>query len=124
MADRLSMLKKLSFIGKDQLNVFTRYIPDHYDKIYTLYNILSCASIDYKNINFFEPTEEDDSFIFLCEFTKSGDCEIFENYINNNSQFRILRNSPLYTVKTEKLKNGLSKITFEVWVYNDNKGGD
>ena len=114
MADRLSMLKKLSFIGKEQLNIFTRYIPDHYDKIYTLYNILSCASIDYKNINFFEPTEEDDSFIFLCKFTKSGDCEIFENFINNNSQFRILRNSPLYTVKTEKLKNGLSKITFEV----------
>ena len=122
MADRLSMLKKLSFIGKDQLNIFTRYIPDHYDKIYTLYNILDYASIDYKNINFFEPAEENDSFIFLCEFTKSGDCEAFEKYIYNNPKFSLLRNSPSYVIKPEKLKNGLFKITFKV--YNDNKGGD
>ena len=42
--DRLTMLKKLSFIGENNINIFSSYIPDHYDEIYTLYDLFNKTS--------------------------------------------------------------------------------
>ena len=64
--DRMDMLEHLSFIGKNNIDIFSDYIPDHYDEIYTLYTLLEKLSINYRDITFDRPKEKDGSFIFLC----------------------------------------------------------
>lgn len=94
--DRLDMIKKLAY--KDQLDILESYIPNHYPEIYTLYSILQDASIDYKNIDFYEPIEEDNSFIFLCNFD-NNDVQILESFLEKNDyKFKYLRKSPEYMV--------------------------
>ena len=44
--DRMDMLEHLSFIGKNNIDIFSDYIPDHYDEIYTLYTLLEKLSIN------------------------------------------------------------------------------
>ena len=72
--DRMDMLKRLSFLNsedvdKEYIDVFTDYIPDHYDEIYSLYNLLQEASLNYTEINFLKPICKNGTFIFVCDMS-------------------------------------------------------
>lgn len=59
--DRLDMLKNISLFDKhDNLSIFKSYIPNHYNEIYSLYNLLIESNVNYNEINFDEPSECDD----------------------------------------------------------------
>ncbi len=101
--DRLSMLKKLSFIGEDNINIFSSYIPDHYDEIYTLYTIFDKTSIDYSNIEFKEPLERNSSFIFKCTLSDKYYDKLNE-YFNANNIIKYMR-SKSFNVSIKKEDN-------------------
>lgn len=94
--DRLDMLKHLSFIGGDNaVNVFSSYIPDHYNEIYTLYKLLEVAGIDYNDIDFNKPQENGNGvFVFLCVFKKPSDISSLSAFLkNNDSKVKYKRNT-------------------------------
>ena len=100
--DRMDMLKRLSFLNsndadKEYIDIFTDYIPDHYDEIYSLYNLLQEASLNYNNIDFLKPTCKNDTFIFICDMSDEyynalSDIIQKRNYIVSfmrNSKFKV-----------------------------------
>lgn len=66
--DRLDMLKQLVQI-KDGHNILNKYISNHYDEIYSLYNILNDCKIKYKNIKFTKMIDDNESFTFICSMS-------------------------------------------------------
>lgn len=92
--DRLSMLKKLTFIGEKNISIFNSYIPDHYDEIYTLYDLLNKTSLDYVDIDFYKPIEKDESFIFTCSMSHDY-FESLNTYLEKNKNIiKCMRNKP------------------------------
>lgn len=92
--DRLSMLKKLTFIGEKNINIFSSYIPDHYDEIYTLYDLLNKASLNYFDIEFSKPIEKDESFIFVCNMPLEYSDSLKQYLIDNGNIIKCMRNKP------------------------------
>lgn len=90
--NRLSMLKKLTFIGEKNINIFSSYIPDHYDEIYALYDLFNKTSLNYMDIDFEKPISKDRSFIFIC----NKNIEYFDPLIQYlrkiNNTFTCMRN--------------------------------
>lgn len=108
--DRLDMLKHISFIGKKNLNLFEKYIPDHYDQVYSLFSLLQDAAIDYRKIDFDKPMEKDDSFVFL--FTlKEKHYQKLESYLKENSVIKYLRNKSFNVVLTQTDDNASLRFT-------------
>lgn len=92
--DRLTMLKKLSFIGENNINIFSSYIPDHYDEIYSLYDLFKKTSLDYDKIEFWKPVENEQSFTFICSLPDDY-FKILEEYLEDNkSVIQYKRNKP------------------------------
>ena len=89
--NKLDLLRHLSQIGGDDaVSVFKSYIPEHYIEIYTLYEVLQNADIDYNDITFFRPQESGDKFIFLCSFNNSEDLQKLQSFllsVNNKVQY-------------------------------------
>lgn len=110
--DRMSMLKKLTFIGERNINIFSSYIPDHYDEIYTLYDLLKKASIDYNNIEFSKPIAKDSSFIFICELADKDYKKIDKFLTNIDCKFKCMRNKP-FSISISKSKNNNTHINFK-----------
>lgn len=105
--DRLTMLKQLTFLGEKNINIFSSYIPDHYDEIYTLYTLLNKASLNYNDIEFRKPSSKDTSFIFICNLS--------DEYYNKLNDFlssvpggtiQYMRNKP-FNVSLKKMKNNI-----------------
>lgn len=88
--DRLDMLKKLSFIGKDNINIFESYIPNYYDEIYTLYTLLDETNINYNNITFLQPICGD-HFTFICKMKKNDIIKLY-NFLKDDHKIKYLRN--------------------------------
>lgn len=103
--DRLTMLKKLSFIGENNINIFSSYIPDHYDEIYTLYDIFNKTSLDYDKIDFGKPVENEHSFTFICSLPESY-FSTLETYLTENGPtIQCKRNKPFnISLKVNKNK--------------------
>ena len=104
--DRLSMLKKLSFIGEDNINIFSSYIPDHYDEIYTLYTLLKESNIDYSDIEFKEPLEENSKFSFRCQCKKSDIIDFLQSFLNKNVEIKYMRKHA-YTIDCIRDENDI-----------------
>lgn len=90
--DRLDMLKKISLIDKyDNLSIFESYIPKHYDEIYSIYTLLVESNIDYNDIMFNEPSEQNDGSLnikFICSH------EVYsklKKFIEKNKVIKYLR---------------------------------
>lgn len=89
--DRLDMLKDLSMLDKyDDLHVFESYIPNHYDEIYSLYTLLIKSNVNYKDIDFDEPSENDGSFKIKFTCKENVFNKIFK-FINKNKVIKYLR---------------------------------
>lgn len=103
--DRLTMLKKLSFIGENNINIFSSYIPDHYDEIYTLYDLLDKIELDYDKIDFGRPVENEQSFTFICSLPESY-YDMLNSYITENGPtIQCKRNKPFnVSIKINKSK--------------------
>ena len=108
--NRLDMLKKLSFITDKQLNIFSSYIPDHYDEIYTLYTLLNKASLNYIDIDFEKPVCDEDKFSFVCRLSKS-DYKKIDNFLSENKNLKCMRNKG-FMVSLDKNK-ALTYINFK-----------
>lgn len=90
--DRLDMLKYISFIGEKNLSIFSSYIPHRYYEIYTLYSLLDEASVNYRDVTFFDPIAKDNSFVFVCSITES-DLKLLSKYLEKeNNVFCAMRN--------------------------------
>lgn len=94
--DRIDLLKQLCFIGGDEaVNVFSSYIPDHYNEIYTLYGLLESLKIDYNNIRFMKPKDHKESFVFLCEFNIPSDKDKITAYLADHAnKIQFMRKNP------------------------------
>lgn len=94
--NRLDMLSHISHIQLDdnELDVFRDYIPDHYAEVYSLFSFLNDAGVYYKTINFHEPEEKNDSFIFLLSLETKRDCRKLKNHLEKiNGCANYLRNT-------------------------------
>ena len=108
--DRLDMLKKLTFIGEKNISIFQSYIPKHYDEIYTLYTLLRKSDIDYNNISFLEPINDDNKFIFVCNMSKK-DMSILSNFLKDSNKVKYMRKKSFYV--TVSMDTDLTNIIFE-----------
>lgn len=109
--DRLTMLKKLSFIGENNINIFSSYIPDHYDEIYTLYDLFNKTSLDYDKIEFGKPVENAHSFTFICRLPESYFSILEAYFVDNGSTIQCKRNKP-FSVSL-KTNNDKTHIKFK-----------
>ena len=111
--DRLAMLKKLTFIGEKNINIFNSYIPDHYDEIYTLYDIIKKASLDYENISFYKPIEHEKSFVFVCDLNNQY-FDILSDYLNENkNRIKCTRNKE-FEISIKFVKDNKTHIKFKI----------
>jgi len=100
--DRMTMLKKLTFIGPKNINIFDEYIPDHYDEIYSLYSLLADVNIDYENVSFAKPKVNNDYFVICCGMS-SIDLKCLRAFIKNNPIIKYMRNKAFgILIKTSK----------------------
>lgn len=106
--NRLDMLKQLSVITDDikQLNIFSSYIPDHYDEIYTLYNLLDRASLHYVDIKFDKPIVESDKFTFVCRLSDCDYTKLKDFIKSNDNNVKFMRNRT-FNVTLNKNKNDI-----------------
>ena len=105
--DRLDMLKKISLIDKHKnLHVFKSYIPDHYDEIYTLYTLLKESNIDYSDIEFKEPLEENSKFSFRCQCKNSDIIDFLQSFLNKNVEIKYMRKHA-YTIDCIRDENDI-----------------
>lgn len=98
--NRLDMLKNISLFDKhDDLSIFKSYIPNHYDEIYSLYNLLIESDIDYNDLDFEEPDEYDDSFTikFKCDHKIS---KKLSNAINEDKKIIKYLRKKSFKIKT------------------------
>jgi hypothetical protein len=107
--NRMSMLKHISFIGKENLNIFNSYIPNHYNEIYALYNLLKDSGVNYDDITFLEPEESDKSFIFNCYM--DGDLnESIRKYVEDHPIVTYIRDKSFKVIF--KYGKEMTKIKF------------
>lgn len=83
------MLKQLLQI-KDGHNILSKYISNHYDEIYSLYNILDKCKVKYKNIKFIKMVDDNNSFSFVCNMS-DDDYDKISKYSKDNN--RLLRDA-------------------------------
>ena len=98
--DRLDMIKHISFMNKKNINLFKDFIPNHYDEIYSLFSLLKDAAIDYHDMDFSKPKEEDDSFIFLFDL-KDKYLKKLSSYIEENAVISYMRNKSFNVILRE-----------------------
>lgn len=106
------MLKKLSFIGENNINIFSSYIPDHYDEIYSLYDLFNKTSLDYDKIEFWKPVENEHSFTFICSLPDNYFKTLEEYLKDNNSIIKYKRNKP-FSLSLKINKDGKTHIKFK-----------
>lgn len=111
MQNRLDMLRHLSFIGDDNLDIFESYIPSHYDEIYTLYTILKESKIQYNDIQFDNPIENDASFIFICDL-KGNNFDKLNKYIEKNDSIICCMRVKTFNIELIESDDNRSRIIF------------
>ena len=79
---------------------------ESYNEIYTLYDLLDKLSLDYNEIDFGKPIENEHSFTFICSLPETY-TKLIQDYLNENgSTVQYKRNTPFNVV----LKENKNKI--------------